>query len=240
VKALTIHPINEDLRFLRKFVSKLKQKHPDIVKTKSLSNNNRSHETAINEINNLSENDTIIFLSHGATRAIHGCEYRARYASHSQQFIFNEQNDSDYFIDKNNIEILEGKKVFCLSCNSDTLGKLAIEAGAKVFIGFSTIDFDERNELLPSQNPRQYVIAKTKFALRESVFNSISLALNKNLSFYQLLHLLKITLNKEMDSLILNNKKNNGFKYYKTAANCLLTIKEGISLFGNGDLRILD
>ncbi|CAA0214058.1 hypothetical protein [Tenacibaculum maritimum] len=238
MKLLTIHPINEDLRFLRKFVRNLKSYKTDLVISRTLSNNTVSHTKAIQFIERLDENDLVCFLSHGATRAIHGSEYRAKYGSHSRQYSY--MKDNGYFIDKNNIEILRGKKVFCLSCNSDTLGKLAIESGVKVFIGFSTIDFDNRDELIPNQNPRSYVIAKTKYSLRKAVYQSIIFAIENNVSFYQLNQLLKINLNKEMDNLILNNKNKEGYLYYKTAADCLLTIKEGITLFGNGDIKLLD
>lgn len=238
MKLLTIHPINEDLRFLKKFVRNLKKNKSDLVVSRSLSNNTISHLKAIKYIGELSDNDIVCFLSHGATRAIHGSEYRTRYGSHSRQYSY--MNESGYFIDKSNIEILKGKKVFCLSCNSDTLGKLAIESGVKVFIGFSTIDFDSRNELISNQNPRSSVICKTKYSLRKAVYQSLVYAIDNNITFYQLCNLLKINLNKEMDNLILNNKNKDGYKYYKTAADCLLTIKEGITIFGDGNMRLLD
>jgi len=238
LKLLTIHPINEDLRFLKKFVRNLKNYNNDLIVSKSLSNNTSSHTKAIQHIERLSENDIVCFLSHGATRAIHGSEYRSRYGSHLRQYSYIKENG--YFIDKSNIEVLKGKKVFCLSCNSDTLGNLAIESGVKVFIGFSTIDFDDRNELIANQNPRACVIAKTKYSLRTAVYQSIVYALENNITFFELNQLLKINLNKEMDSLILNNKNKKGYKYYKTAADCLLTIKDGITLFGEGNIKMLD
>lgn len=238
MKLLTIHPINEDLRFLKKFVRNLKNYNSELVITRSLSNNGSSHLKTMTDIEALNENDIVCFLSHGATRAIHGSEYRARYGSHIRQYSYMDQNG--YFIDKSNIGVLQGKKVFCLSCNSDTLGKLAIESGVKVFIGFSTIDFDNRNELTSNQNPRSSVIVKTKYSLRKAVYQSLVYALEYNITFYELSNLLKINLNKEIDDLILTNKSKDGFKYYKTAADCLLTIKEGITLFGNGKIRLLD
>lgn len=238
MKILTIHPINEDLRFLKKFVRNLKNSKSDLVVSRSLSNNTISHLKAIKYIKELSDNDIVCFLSHGATKAIHGSAYRVRYGSHMKQYSY--MNEIGYFIDKDNIEILKGKKVFCLSCNSDSLGNLAIESGVKVFIGFSTIDFDDRNELILNQNPRLSVISKTKYSLRKAVYQALVYAIENNITFYELSYLLKINLNKEMDNLILSNKDKDGFKYYKTAADCLLTIKEGITIFGDGNLRLLD
>ena len=235
---LTIHPINEDLRFLKKFVRKLTEYDNQLVVTKKLSNNTLSHNRAIDRIKGLKENDIVCFLSHGATRAIHGSEYRARYGSHPKQFSY--MDEIGYFIDKENVDILKDKKIFCLSCNSDTLGKLAIESGVKVFIGFSTIDFDLRDDLVGNQNPRASVISKTKYSLRNAVYQSIICSIENNLTFNQLSSLLKINLNKEMDKLIIDNKGKPGFKYYKTAADCLLTIKEGIRIFGNGKVKFLE
>ena len=238
MKILTIHPINEDLRFLKKLKRNLRNSFPHLVKTKTLSNNYSSHELAFKEIELLNESDLVLFLCHGGTRNIHGSQFRSNYGSHRSRYVHSD--NYGYFINKTNIDCLYLKKVFCLSCNSITLGKLAIESGAKVFIGFNTIDFDNREVLMPKENPRHYVISKTKYALRTAVFNSIKLAINENLTFSQIVHILKVNLNKEMDNLILMNKSKSGYKYYKEAANCILIIKEGIRLFGNGNIRILD
>jgi len=238
LKALVIHPINEDLRFLKKLKRKLKNAYSHLILTRSLSNNYSSHEQALNEINILDENDLIIILCHGGTRSIHGAQFREKYGSHRSKYVHSEAHGN--FIDKSNIDIFLNKKVFCLSCNSVTLGNLAIENGAKVFVGFNTVDFDDRYELLPNQNPRHYVIARTKFALRTAVFNSLKFSLDNDLTFLQLIHVLKIFLNKEMDKLIILNKTNPGFEYYKQAANCILKIKEGVKLFGDGSIKILD
>lgn len=219
MKILTIHPINEDLRFLKKFVKNLKGYDNQLVISKKLSNNTLSHIKAIKKIRELKDNDIVCFLSHGATRAIHGSEYRARYGSHPKQYSY--MKEVGYFIDKENIDVLKNKKVFCLSCNSATLGKLAIESGVKVFIGFSTIDFDYRDDLLGNQNPRASVISKTKYSLRTAVYQSLIFSIENNLTFNQLNTLLKINLNKEMDKLIIENKGKSGFKYYKTAADWL-------------------
>ncbi|MGH1335883.1 MAG: hypothetical protein ACRBFS_07120 [Aureispira sp.] len=235
---LTIHPVNEDLRFLKKLVKKLKEYDNELVISKKLSNNIYSHNRVIEKIKGLEVNDIVCFLSHGATRAIHGSEYRARYGSHPQQFSYIEE--VGYFINKKNLNILKGKKIFCLSCNSDTLGKLAIESGVKVFVGFSTIDFDSRDDLVGNQKPRANVMSKTKYSLRNAVYQSLIYSIENNLTFNQLCSLLKINLNKEMDKLIIDNKGKSGFKYYKTAADCLLTIKEGITIFGNGKIKLLD
>ena len=44
-----------------------------------------------------------------------------------------------------------------------------------------------------------------------------------------------------MDKLILLNKESKGFdKYYFTAANCLQMIKEGITIFGDGNTKVLN
>lgn len=238
MKLLTIHPINEDLRFLKKFKTELRDSFPDIVTNRFLSNNYSSHLRALEQIQSLESNDMVVFLCHGATRAIYGSEFRKKYGSHPRKYIHSENHG--FFIDKNNIKSLDSKKVFCLSCNSTTLGNLAIENGVKVFIGFSTIDFDEREVLLPKQNPRQCVISKTKYSLRKSVYNAIKYSISNDLTFNQLIHLLKVFLNQEIDNLILPHKSNDGFKYYESAANCLLTIKEGIKLFGDGDLKLKD
>jgi len=233
---LTVHPINEDLRFLKKLIRSLKGYNKELVSTAILSNNFASHEIALSKIRRLNQNDFVLFLNHGATKGIHGCQYRARHGGHRYQFSYMEKYG--YFIGQNNINVLTGKKIFCLSCNSTTLGQLAINAGAKVFIGFSTIDFDDRDALALNENPRPGVVAKTKYSLRKSVFQSIAFGVENDISFYSLVQLLRINLNKEADELILEGKRRVGFKYYKSAADCLMTIKEGVSIYGDGNMKI--
>lgn len=235
MRILAIHPLNEDLRFLNKFIIQMENEFGDFFNSATLANNYSSHEKALTLIDNLEENDIVFLLIHGATRVIYGCEYRSKFATHSKRYVHFDKYG--YFIDKNNIHVLSNKKIICLSCNSDSLGKLAIESGARLFIGFSVIDFDNRSQLLANQKPRQSVIAKTKYSLRNSLFNAIKISLKENLSHSEFLALLKICINVEMDRLIIENKGKRGYEYYKTAAGCLYNIKEGIVLYGDGTAK---
>lgn len=235
-KLIFIHPINENLRFLRKLIRKLRAKEKKIQLLR-LSNHNFSHIEALTKIKDASEDSLVCFLGHGATKALYGCTYR--YENHPEYYDYRNEGDEKYFIDQNNIGLLQGKKLIALSCNSITLGKPAIENGIKSFLGFTEINFDNDSDLRPTQKSRHYVEAKVKFGLRSALFKTISCGIEHNLTLYEVLQILKISIHKESDNLILNNKEKEGFKYYRAAADCLQELKSGIHIFGDGNEILL-
>ena len=237
-KVEIIHPINEDLRFLRKLRRNLVMDFPDYHNVSRLSNNSSSHEKALSAIGRLSPNDVVLFLCHGTTRALYGAEYRAPYGAHPRRYVHSENHG--YLIDKDNIDLLAEKKIICVACNSNSLSKLAIDAGATVFIGFDQIDFDVREELLADQKVRNSVSVWVKYGFRRSLQIALSMTINENLNFYQFKQLLEISLNHHTDHLMLSTKDSAGRHYYKSAALCLQQIRDGIQLDGDGNTKFLD
>lgn len=220
-----IHPIDENLRFLKKAINDLADSFPSIATHIPLSNNNQSHDDCLSIIQKTAGQDLLCFFCHGRTDGLLGCRYRAEYPSHRRKY------EHGLMINSENIHVLRDKKVFCLACNSNEVGEMAIGAGVKVFLGFDDIAINT--------NPNIHVKANVKYAIRKLIVNVLKLGIKNNFMFYQLSDYLKLFINKENDSLIFMNKKRRGFsKYYLQTANILQQVKEGIRVWGDGTIRI--
>ncbi|MCK4338742.1 MAG: hypothetical protein KAW87_01975 [Candidatus Cloacimonetes bacterium] len=130
--------------------------------------------------------------------------------------------------------MFEKNKVFCLACKSKTLGSYAIKAGAKVYVGFDAVPFSLNGNMIGKRAFRQI-----KFELRSAVYDSLLSAIENNYSFNQLSRYLKLRINKKRIDLMLNKEKKGKERRIKIAR-ILGSIKNGITLFGDGEIRVND
>ncbi|MBU3947641.1 MAG: hypothetical protein KJ882_09520 [Proteobacteria bacterium] len=136
-------------------------------------------------------------------------------------------------------DALRDRKVFCMTCDSNSFAEVAIREGARVFVGFGNIYFD-RKDLIETGKWSKNVVDITKHRLRECVLSAILYAWEKNLTYSQCIYRIKLLINIANDNLILGYKHHRGKKFYHRAADNLQLIKEGIRVWGDGDLRLYD
>lgn len=175
-----IHPIDENLQFLKNVIRYLSKEFPGRTNYIKLINNRLSHEECLSKIKQSTDLDLICFFCHGRTDGLLGCRYRVSYPAHRRQY------DHGLLINEDNIGILRNKKIFCLACNSIEVGHTAIEAGAKVFLGFDKININNC--------PNIHVKSLTKFVLRSSINNALRNGIQNNITFNQLADYLKLIL----------------------------------------------
>jgi hypothetical protein len=223
-----IHPADKDLNFLKRINEELRIKLAVEYKYLRLEANNQSHEFCINTLTK-DKNSSVFFFCHALEKSIRGCKIESRFSSLSHK----DYNYGPLISPSLNIKIFEGKKVFCLACNSSDLGKYAIGAGAKVFLGFGDIPFYLR------ENFKESIIeAGVKRELSLILFESLQLFVFKHWSFNQLSSYLQLLINKRRSALL--NDKSNGVNIRKEISNVLSRVKNGIAMFGNGELKIKD
>ena len=225
---IIVHPINEELRFFRKTIRKLRQSNY-LITLLRLSNNFGTHKICLDKLKQSSNNDLIIFFCHGHTNSILGCSYQNDLSSHPNRYVHEEHG---YFLNGSNVDILQNKKIICIACNSNSFGRLAVSAGTKAFLGFDEINFDFK-DLILNNKWNKHVINLTKWKFRQSIFWAITNSLEYHLSFYQFSERLKLVLNKHSTDILLNYKKMKKFKYYKRTAYCLDEMRIGIQVQGN-------
>lgn len=263
-----VHPINEDLRFLRKLIRKLRSRYEGRFKDIRLSNRQREHQYCIRYLSSHVPNGIICFFCHGRTTGVLGCSYRAQrrrvdagnflctnagldlmdpHSCHSTPYYDHYERYGE-LIDADTIRrgLFRGYKIFCLTCNSNDLGHISVSNGAKVFIGFDHVYFDEEMHVRDVNNPDGGIYRGTKvypiskWELRKAIFSSLTTAIDNNLSFNCFVNYLKLYLDKANDRLVISSKGHSGRKYYLRAANSLQLIKEGIKIWGDGGVRMND
>jgi len=230
-RLIGIHPIDGNLRFLKRMSRLLDRELGKAFKYQKLRNNQKSHAKCLAIVKNAGPRDTLLFLCHGRPDGILGCNYRTGPTQLPGNY------NHGLLISKDNAEIFKDRKVFCLTCDSNIIAKEAISRGARVFIGFDSIYFD-RKQSSESYKWNKHVVNTTKHELRKCMFSTLLHAWENDLTYFQCAGYLKLLINKANDRLILDYRNHRGRKFYHRSAECLQLIKEGIRVWGDGDLRI--
>jgi hypothetical protein len=218
-----VHPIDQNLIFLWKLVRSLLKKYPSKIKYLKLSDSDQSHDEALEIIKSSTEDDLIFFLCHGGSDYLKGCLF---YSKQRPSY------EKARFISSDNIAILSGKKVICLSCNSNMeLATMANQIGTKVFIGFGNILFDEESFFKKGKIKRP-IVERSKYEIRQVLFQALCMAIDNQISFKYFVNYLKLLINKKCDDLILNGNRKKNLR----VANFLIEFKLGIKLIGNGEI----
>jgi hypothetical protein len=146
--------------------------------------------------------------------------------------------ENDNFISKDNIEVFSGKRVFCLSCRSaDGLGKLAVEKGAKAFIGFGDIPTDSSEILLEIGTRLPLLIARFKGEINWIVKTSLVYSINNNHNFFQLVDTIRLFTNIRINEIILTHRS---LRQRRLLADYLYNFKNDMALLGDGSERLMD
>lgn len=235
-----MHPIDGDLRFLKRLIRQLEEGLGSNLRYLRLSNNYRSHRDSLLYINNAPVQSNIFFFCHGRSDGVIGCRHLELYSTHHNRYAHREhEDDACRMLHEDNFHYLDGKKVFCLACNSNGFAKKVLDSGARVFVGFDSVDFDKR-ELLENNKWSRYVIDITKYNFRKCLCTAILSTYRDDLSYNHLVARLKLLINKTNDRLAIGMRGHKGYKYYDRASKNLQLIKEGIKVWGDGSLGFND
>ncbi|WP_188466217.1 hypothetical protein [Bizionia arctica] len=156
---------------------------------------------------------------------------------HPEDYFYKEE-----FITFDNIDSFKGKKIFCLTCNSN--GKIGLEAirkGAKVFLGFGDLptSIEELKEQKEENKPGTS-LAKIEKALKTEINyiikKSITICIQKNQTFEQLVDLIRFITNQRISYYLVDQKK---ISERKLIANYLYDFKQGIVIYGNRKEKLI-
>lgn len=224
---ITVHPIDEDLRFFNKAIQSLKKYFGDNINYFRLSNNATSHYNFLSSLENAPSDSLILFLCHGSTTKIHGCSYRNNLSSHPKHYVHGN------FITESNIDLLSKKKIISLSCNSNRLAKAAVSSGSQVFISFDDVFFDQK-KFVNNNISSDRVIAVSKWFFRRALVWSIIEAYEGKSTFYEFTNNYRLALKNLQTNLLLCRKD----KYSIRIAASLNEISNGIKIYGNSRLKL--
>lgn len=234
-KILCIYPDDSSTRFLDRIQTCLKNHLAEVFHCYKVKPYQLSHDECLQRLQTVTEEEFVIFLGHGRSDCLYGASSNCNFlVSPYFEGISNYENDN--FINRENINILSGKKVFCLSCNSaGGLGKLAVQSGAKSFIGFGDIPTD--NEVLPELGKRlPLLIARYKGEVSWIVRKSLIYSIKNNHNFFQLIDTIRLATNFRINKIILEHR---GLRERHLLADYLYNFKNEMALFGDGTETLL-
>ena len=240
-KILIIHPEDSSTKFLNKIKNNLLYKHNELTHHFNIKPKESSKIKCIETIQQYPKDSLIIFLGHGKSNSLYGS--KGKYYDNKESISNDAINENPHlyyydenFIDENNIEVFKNKNVFCLSCNSNgKIGNLAIESGAKTFLGFGDIptsisEFKEKYDYVSNDLVR-YMKSEINYIIKRS----LNICIHKNLTFEELNNYIVFITNQRISEILINQKKN--------AERCKLTnnlyfFKSQIKIFGDKNNKL--
>jgi len=239
-KILIVHPHDRTTGFLKRINNHIEKNFNDLAHYFSVKPNDESHSECLERIKNHPINGSIIFLGHGRSNKLYGGKsdkYEAMVSIEARlespaDFYYNEN-----FINEDNIEVFNDKKVFCLSCDSNNkFADLAIENGAVTFFGFGDIPTSQGGFLERGMTVSADLVNHLKGELNYIIKRSLAYCIKKNLSFRDLLNTIHFITNQEISSILFDSKS---FKHRFTLVDYLYYLKKEIKIKGNKDSKLV-
>lgn len=234
---ILIHPYDKSTRFLLDIIKPLTSALSLTLVEVGLSD--KAHEDCIAMLRNENRPTTVFFFGHGGTNYVLGA-----CGDFANAFLFDEESIEDpsqlysygQFINRSNIDVFSGNKILCLSCNSGVeLGPLAIEGGALVFMGFGDIPTDSGEFKKLEINLNQEEIDWFNLELVSVINEALQYALKHESTFLDFSRILRLFVTKKMGELVLDKTAPSR----RSLADAFYFFKDGIRVFGQGDLKLL-
>ena len=240
---LIVHPNDKTTSFLDKVKSHLLEKFKDKIHHFNIQPNEESHQQCLVKIKSHSEKGVVIFFGHGRTTKLYGSkgdlysnlEFVSVEAKdeHPDKYYYN-----DNFINEDNVDVFAGKKVFCLTCNSnDKIATYALDKGAKTFLGFGNIPTsvsEFRDDGLAMVNNDIVKFMKTE--LNYIIKRSLELAIVDNYNFNQLKDIIHFITNQRIVYYLRVNKT---LAIRRLLTDYLYQLKMDIKILGDNKLPLI-
>jgi len=244
-KLLIIHPYDKTTNFLERIKNHLQSKFPDYSHYYNVKPTKNSHIQCLNAIRGFSDDGLLLFMGHGKSNCLYGA--KGDYYGTLENKLVKIEEPEKYFYDDNfingqNLDVFDKKKIISLSCNSNgQIGRKSIENGAKVFLGFGDLPTSIKELVDQGEEGRSGVsLGRIEQALKTEINDiikkSIGIGIHKNYSFTQLVDLIFFVTNQKISHYLVHQKKINE---RKLIANYLYTFKNEIKIYGNGNEKLL-
>lgn len=230
---LIIHPLDNTTKALCKIKNHIASLYPEKTHIFNIHPNDASHDKCLECIYNHPKDGLIIFLGHGRSDKLYGSKgnlYENKpfvssdaIAEFPEKYYYNDQ-----FINPSNYDIFNNKKIFCLACNSNELGKKLIDNGAMSFIGFGDLPTSHSEFTKKNIAASDHLIASMKGEINYIVKRGLSHALYTNYNFEGLRNILQFITTQRIVN-VLSTK----VKYRINLAFQLYSIKQEIVVLGD-------
>lgn len=241
-KILIVHPYDKTTLFLESIKRGLNASFESDLHLFNIETNDKSHKDCLEIISNHPENGLIIFLGHGRSDSLYGSkgdEYSPslgleEISTFPDLYYFNES-----FISKKNTYVFNGKKIFCLACNSnDKIAEYAMESGAKTFLGFGNIPSSSEEFVADGISKVTIEIVNSmKSELNHIIKSSIEYSILKSYNFEQLLNVIHFITNQKITEYLIEKKD---FKERYILTDYLYQLKKDVRIFGDKKIKIIE
>lgn len=186
------------------------------------------------------DTDVIVFLGHGRSDALYGSRGRYFDLAGAEDGLDRESDDyysDDSFVDNTSYELFAGKCVVCFACDTNSLAKKLIDAGANVVVGFgkmpsSQIEFSED---WPEVKPvKDSMIAYINGALNVAFREAIRLVFKMDGSVDDIAVYFKMEMRKQI-SRLLHSKA----KYRYDISTVLYNVANSVVVEGKHNIKFL-
>lgn len=243
---LIVHPYDKSTSFLERIKNHLQAKFPENSHYFNVKPNYISHKQCLSEISNFSNNGLVLFMGHGKSNCLYGAK-GDYYGTLENELVKAEDPDKyfyeDNFINEQNINVFEGKKVISLSCNSNgQIGRKAFEYGAKVFLGFGDLptsvgELEAKGEESKSGISLVKIEQALKTEINDIIKKSIEIGIVNDYSFLQLFDIIHFISNQKISNYLVNQKK---VSERKLIANHIYNFKKEIKIYGDKNIKLVD
>lgn len=241
---LIIHPNDKTTSFLDKIKNHLIGKFEGQVHHFNIQPNNQSHNECLERISSHAENGLIIFLGHGRSDKLFGSKGKSFESAELVSELAKQENPEDFycndnFINKDNVSVFSGKKVFCLACNSNQkIAKYALEKGAKTFVGFGDIPTSrEEFEDDGIGNVSNDIVKAMKTELNYIIKRGVEYGISNSYNFQQLQDFISFLINQRITEYLVEKKS---CKERHLLTDYLYQLKRDITIFGDKKVRIIE
>lgn len=244
-KVLIVHPYDKSTSFLERIKNHLQAEFRENLHYFNVKPNASSHTQCLETISSFSSNGLLLFMGHGKSNCLYGAKGDF-YGTLENDLVKAEEPDKyffeDNFINENNLNVFNEKKIISLSCNSNgQIGRKSVENGAKVFLGFGDLptsreELEEHGEKSKSGVSLGKIEQALKTEINDIIKKSVRIGIIENYSFSELVDLIYFITNQKISHYLVNQKK---VSERKLIANYLYTFKKEIKLFGNKNERLI-
>lgn len=241
---LIVHPNDKTTSFLDKIKSHLIKRFEDKIHHFNIYPNDESHKQCIEKIKTNPNNGLVIFFGHGRTTKLYGAKgdlydnldfvSKDAVAEEPDKYYYN-----DDFINQDNVDVFNEKKVFCLACNSnDKIASFAFAKGATTFLGFGDIptsmpEFKEDG----LENISNDIVILMKTELNYIIKRSLEIGIERNYTFSQLKDIIHFITNQRIAHYLRIDKSS---KVRHTLTDYLYQLKSNIKILGNPNISIFN
>lgn len=240
---LIVHPYDKSTFFLDRIKNYLQSQFPANSHYFSIKPNEASHKECLTTISNFSSNGLILFMGHGKSNCLYGAKGDYFGTLENEEVKIESPEKYFYledFINKANLQVFNEKKVISLSCRSNEyIGRISIESGAKVFMGFGDLPTSKAELILQGEGNKSGISLSTiegalKTEINYIMKKSIHIGILKRKSFSQLLDLIYFITNQKICYYLTQKKMSER----KLIANYLYNFKNEIRIYGNKDEKL--